>query len=427
MKLNLRKFFALCFIVASDVNAQLNVFVTGVGSSKLPIAIAHFTNEANLLQQVSAIIRWDLQRSGKFTNIDVDSRPMSKINSLNLGAWKVKGAAAFVSGNVDYMPNGLYEVRFQLYDTIKQQKLGSLVLISSESGLRMSAHKAADYIYQKLLGSRSAFATRLSYVIKVGNRYQLQIADSDGQEAHLILSSSEPIISPTWSPDGTKVAYVSFEKKRPLVYIHELSTAHRFIVSNQKGNNSAPAWSPDGRVLAVALSCTGNTQIFAINSDGTGLRRLTQSNAIDTEPTYSQDGRWIYFTSDRGGQPQIYRMPAQGENHLGAARRITFTGNYNASPAVSPDGKQLAYISRIGSAFKLYLQNLNSGIATRLTDTTRDESPSFAANGQYILYATQKNDRDVLATVLLTDGSIQQVLSPQIGSVREPSWGPFIQ
>lgn len=426
MKLGLRTMLASCLIAAAGAaQAQLNVLVTGVGSTQFPIATANFANEANAPQQISTIVREDLKRSGKFSLIDAGGTPVAESATVDLGSWKVKGADAFVSGSVTPLANGNYEVRFKLYDTVKQQSLGGLSLTTPASGLRMTGHKIADYIYQKLLGVRGAFATRLSYVVKSGNRYLLQISDSDGQDVHVALTSPEPIISPAWSPNGTKVAYVSFEKKKPIVYIHDLPTGRRVVVSDQKGNNSAPAWSPDGRMLAVALSRTGNTQIFGVNADGSGLRRLSQSSAIDTEPEFSPDGQAIYFTSDRGGQPQIYKMPAQGEQ-AGGAQRVTFTGNYNTSPRVSPDGRQLAYISRVGGAFKLYVMDLQSGVATALTDTTRDESPSFAANGQYILYATQVNGRGVLAAVS-TDGRTRQILSVPGGSVREPSWGPFMQ
>ena len=213
-KLGLRTLVASCLIaVCGAANAQLNVLVTGVGSTQFPIATANFANEANSPQQVSTIVRQDLQRSGKFTNIDAGSTPVSETDSVDLGSWKAKGANAFVSGSVNRLPNGQYEVRFKLYDTVKGESLGGLVLVSPESGLRMSAHKVADYIYAKLMGGRGVFATRLSYVIKTGGRYQLQISDSDGQDAHIALSSPEPIISPAWSPDGTKVAYVSFGKE----------------------------------------------------------------------------------------------------------------------------------------------------------------------------------------------------------------------
>ena len=426
-KLGLRAALGTALLaVTLGAHAQLNVDITGVGATQFPIAIAPFRDEATSPQPISQIIRDDLAHSGRFTNINPGTTPISETDPVDLGAWKAQGANAFVGGSVTRLSNGDYDVRFRLYDTVKQQSLGGLSLVTPASGVRSSAHKIADYIYEKLLGVRGVFNTRLSYVVRVGGRYQLQISDSDGQDAHVALSSPEPIISPAWSPDGTKVAYVSFERQKPIIYIHDLPTGHRIIVSNSKGSNSAPAWSPDGRTLAVALTLTGNTQIYLINADGTGLRRISNSNGIDTEPQFSPDGQSIYFTSDRGGQPQIYKMSVQGEVAGGPAQRVTFHGNYNTSPRISPDGKLLAYISRIGGAFKLYVQDLSTGDATGLTDTVRDDSPSFAANGQYILYATQVGGRGVLAAVSV-DGSTRQILSVSGGNVTQPSWGPFMQ
>ncbi|UDG82345.1 Tol-Pal system beta propeller repeat protein TolB [Candidatus Vallotia cooleyia] len=416
----------LSFLItaSASIRAEVTVLVTGIGSTRFPIAIANFANESGSPQQISAIMRADLVRSGKFSSIDTGSIPISESDSVKLSSWKTKGANAFGSGSIVQRTNGQYEIRFRLYDTINQKSLGGLSLLSPESGLRMGAHKIADYVYQKLLGVRGIFATRLLYVTRYSGRYQLKISDSDGQNNHIVLTSSEPIISATWSPDGTKLAYVSFEKNKPIIYIHDLLTSRRVIVSDQKGNNSAPAWSPDGTKLAVALSLTGNTQIFIINADGSGLRQLSHSPSINTEPTFSPDGKSIYFTSDRGGQPQIYKIPVYSES-ASALQRITFHGSYNTSARVSPDGNAIAYISRVAGTFKLYLQDLLTGSSVALTNTTHDESPSFAANGQYLLYTTQVKNRQVLA-VVSTDGSTHQVLLIPGGGVCEPSWGPFM-
>jgi TolB protein len=411
-------------LTAGIAHAQLNVEIVGVGSTQFPIATANFQGEAQAPVNLTAIIRSDLVNSGRFRNVDPAGATVAETANVDLGSWKGRGADAFVAGSVTPAGNGQFEVRFRLYDTVKQQSLGGLAFTVGPNQLRVTAHKIADYIYEKLLGERGVFATRLSYVSRVGNRYQLLISDSDGQNAQVALSSNEPIISPAWSPDGRRVAYVSFEAKKPVVYVHDLATGKRVLVSNQKGNNSAPSWSPDGQRLAVALSRDGNTQVYLVNADGSGLRRISRSSAIDTEPQFSPDGRSIYFTSDRGGAPQIYRMPANGEES-GAAQRVTFKGNYNVSPRLSPDGKYLAFISRSGG-FKLQLQDLSNGDVTSLTDTSNDEAPSFAANGKYILYATRVGGRSVLAAVS-TDGRTKQVLSLQSGEVREPSWGPFMQ
>jgi TolB protein len=249
------------------------------------------------------------------------------------------------------------------------------------------------------------------------------ISDSDGQNPREALSSSEPIISPSWSPDGKRVAYVSFESKKPVIYVHELATGKRIVLSNEKGNNSAPSWSPDGSKLAVSLSRDNNTQVYVINADGSGLRRISRSSAIDTEPQFSADGKSIFFTSDRGGSPQIYKMGSEGENN-GSATRVTFKHAYATSPRLSPDGKYLAYIARSGG-FRLQLMDLRSGEVSALTETNFDETPTFAANGKFLLYATRVSGRPVLAAVSV-DGQVKQVLSIPGAVVREPAWGPFL-
>src|SRR5690606_37060095 len=243
---------------------------------------------------------------------------------------------------------------------------------------RLTAHKIADTIYEQLTGEPGVFATRISYITKIGKRYALQISDADGFNPQTVVSSNEPIISPKWSPDGTKLAYVSFEKKKPIVYVQSLVSGQRYVLANFKGNNSAPAWSPDGKKLAIVLTHGANSQIYAINADGTGLQALTKTAAIDTEPVWAPDGQSIYFTSDRGGSPQVYRMSVTGAN----PQRVTFDGGYNVSPRVSADGKSLAYIKRDDGKFRVAIQDLANGQVQVLSETTRDESPSFAPNGR---------------------------------------------
>lgn len=416
--------FALLLSMTTPALAQMNIEITGVGQSLYPIAVMRFKDENKLPTGVTEIIRQDLARSGYFKNTENGNAVESDEGVPNYKSWATRGADALVVGSVVQTSGNQFEIHYKLFDIRKSQSLGGLDLNSSPDNLRAAAHKIADNIIFKLLGERGIFSTRLSYVIKDGKRYRLVISDADGQNIRNAMNSSEPIISPSWSPDGKKVAYVSFEDRKPVIYVHELATGRRIALSNQKGNNSAPAWSPDGKKLAISLSKDGNTQIYSINADGTGLNRLTRGNTIDTEPQYSADGRYIYFTSDRGGNPQIYRMSSEGEQIEGA-KRVTFKQGFVTSPRISPDGKYLAYIANIGGAYRLYILNLATGDAQALTDGSSDESPSFAANGRYVLYSTKAGGKRVLAAVSV-DGNSKQVLSIPGSDVRQPSWGPFM-
>ncbi|MBL8430953.1 MAG: Tol-Pal system protein TolB [Dechloromonas sp.] len=412
----------LSLLAATLAHAQLSIEITGAGANRIPVAIANFAGDPAAAQVVTATIRADLERSGLFKLVDPGGAPLDENSPVNFGDWKGRGADALAAGSLARGANGRMEARFRLYDTQKQAALGGAVYVTGNDQLRAAGHRIADYIYEKLTGEKGVFSTRVAYVVKSGGQFKLQIADADGQGAATALTSKEPIISPVWSPDGSRLAYVSFEKKKPVIYVHSLASGQRQVVANFKGSNSAPAWSPDGRRLAVVLSKDGNSQIYVVNADGTGVQRLTQSAGIDTEPRYSPDGGSIYFTSDRGGSPQIYRMGANG----GDAQRITFEGSYNVSPRPSPDGKSLAFISRRDGRFQLAVMDLASKQVQILTDSHKDESPSFAPNSRMVLIATEIGGRGVLSAVS-TDGRIKQRLSIAAGDVREPAWGPFNQ
>ncbi|MGB8053718.1 MAG: Tol-Pal system beta propeller repeat protein TolB [Azonexus sp.] len=414
--------FALSLLAGVTAQAQLSIEITGAGANRIPVAIANFAGDAAAAQVVTATVRADLERSGLFKLIDPAGTTLDENASVNFSDWKSRGADALAAGSLTRSADGRMEARFRLYDTQKQASLGGAVFVTGNDQLRAAGHRIADSIYEKLTGEKGVFSTRVAYVIKSGSQFRLQIADADGQGAVTALTSTEPIISPVWSPDGSKLAYVSFEKKKPVIYVHALASGQRQVVANFKGSNSAPAWSPDGRKLAVVLSKDGNSQIYSVNADGTGVQRLTQSAGIDTEPRYSPDGGTIYFTSDRGGSPQIYRMGANG----GDAQRVTFEGSYNVSPRPSPDGKSLAFISRRDGRFQLAVMDLASKQVQILSDSHKDESPSFAPNSRMILIATETGGRGVLSAVS-SDGRIKQRLSIAAGDVREPAWGPFIQ
>ena len=403
--------------------AQLRVEITGVGSQQFPIAIAPFARDGQVPVEIESVVRADLARSGLFRIVDAGATPIAENAAVSLPDWKARGADALAIGSVTRLADGRFDVRFRLLDTIRQGQLDGLSYVSPASDLRLTAHRIADRIYEKLTGERGVFSTRIAYVVQTSrNAWELHIADADGANPQSALRSREPIISPAWSPDGSRLAYVSFETGKPVVYVHTVATGGRKAVANFRGSNSAPAWSPDGKTLAVTLTREGNSQVFLMNADGGNVRRLTTSSGIDTEPSFSPDGKSIYFTSDRGGGPQVYRMPAAG----GGAQRVTFTGDYNISPRLSPDGKLLAYVGRRGGQFKVHVLDLASGQETPVTDTVRDESPSFAPNGRMLLYATEVNGRGILASASV-DGRARARLSGPSGDIREPTWGPFIK
>jgi TolB protein len=411
----------LASAAAGPALAQFRVEVTGVGLTQLPIAIAPFRGEAELPQKIAAIVQADLERSGQFRAVDPSGGAgLDESSRPDLGPWRQRSADSLAVGSATRLADGRYDVRFRLWDVVKGQDLGGQSFVVPALDLRLAAHRIADAIYEKLTGEKGVFSTRIAYVTKAGTRYNLWVADSDGENAQSALASPEPIISPAWSASGSQLAYVSFESRKPVVYVHEIASGQRRLIANFRGSNSAPAWAPDGRSLAVTLTREGGSQLYTIAATGGEPRRLTQSGSIDTEPIYAADGRSIYFVSDRGGSPQIYRMPNTG----GEAQRVTFTGSYNISPALSPDGRWLAYISRINGAFKLQVMELATGNVQSVTDTTADESPSFAPNGRLIIYATRQGGSEALMTTTL-DGKIKARLPGKGGDIREPDWGPF--
>jgi TolB protein len=414
-------------LLSRPASAQLAIEITGAGAQRIPIAIAPFAGEAAFgagpNAGITPIVRADLERSGLFRALELPplTQPLTEISPITYSEWRARLADALLVGSVAARPDGRFEARFRLYDVVKQAPLGGIAYTLTKEQMRATAHRVADFVYEKLTGERGVFSTRIAYVVKRGNRYELQIADADGAGEETALASFEPIISPAWSPDGRRLAYVSFENKKPVVYVHSLPDGKRNVVANFKGSNSAPAWAPDGKTLAVTLSREGGSQIFLINPDGSGVRRLTSSAAIDTEPRFAPDGQSIYFTSDRGGSPQIYRMSVSG----GEPQRVTFGGSYNVTPRPSPDGKVLAFIARNDGKFQVALLDLSNKQVQTITDSDRDESPSFAPNGRMILLATVIGGRGVLSAVS-ADGRIKQRLSISAGDVREPAWGPFI-
>lgn len=414
-------FFLALLSASFPARAVMEIEVFGGAESQVAVAMVPFQTAAGQpMPALTQIASDDLNRSGRIKLVDVSSaqQPVDP-SQVDYRIWRDRGADAMVIGQVTALPGGRFEVRFRLLDVVKQTQMAGYSYNISAAQWRATAHQIADIVYEKLTGTRGMFSSRIAYVQKKGKRYELRVADADGQNPRTVVRSGESVISPVFSPDGARLAYVSFEDKKPIVYVQSLKDGSRKRAAAFKGSNSAPAWAPDGKRLAVVLTRDEGSQIYLVNDDGSDVTRLTHGGNIDTEPVFSPDGKTVYFTSDRGGSPQLYRVASSG----GDPKRVTFSGSYNVSPTISPDGRHLAYIGREDRRFRVVLLELATGQTRVLTDTARDESPSFAPNGESVLYATVQGGRGILGTVSL-DGRTRARLSESGVDAREPDWGP---
>jgi len=415
--------------LSSVVEAQLVVEITE-GIKRRPIAIVPFGWEGNgdaMPSDVARIISDDLTRSGRFAPIPEDDmlqKPTTGAD-VDFDDWAILGVEAVVVGRITQTGDNAYSVQFQLFDVFGRDQLVGYRMPASRGTMRRVAHRAADMIYEKLTGIAGVFDTKVSYVTSEGQGdgrlYSLIVADQDGFNENKIMESTDPIMSPAWSPDSRRLAYVSFEGNRSSIFIQTLRTGNRVQVSSRAGVNGAPAFSPDGRKLVVTLSdADGNLDLYTLDTNTRQTKRITTHRAIDTEGSWSPDGSSIYFTSDRSGGPQIYRVSANG----GSAERVTFEGSYNARPRLSPDGEKLAMVHLINGNYRIAVMDVRRKDMLVLSGGSQDESPSFAPNSDTLIYATRPGRNGVLESVT-ADGLIRQRLASGDGDVREPVWSPF--
>ncbi|HET7300281.1 MAG TPA: Tol-Pal system beta propeller repeat protein TolB [Oleiagrimonas sp.] len=408
----------------------LSIDIVNGTKSAIPIAVVPFANENAGLPpstHVAQVIHQDLARCGKFRPLDRNdlvSFP-HRGNEIKFAAWKLLKQDYIVVGHVSDAGGGAFKVSFELWDVNRQQSLLGQSYTAQAGDLRGIAHQIADAIYQKIIGEPGAFFTRIAYVTSTGTApnitYSLIVADSDGYNPQVVVRSHEPLLSPAWSPDGKEVAYVSFESGNSAIYVQNLATGARRLVSGRSGINGAPSFSPDGSKLAVSLSSVGNPEIFIIDMASGKATRLTHNYAIDTEPEWMPDGQQIVFTSDRAGKPQLYEMPSSG----GSPERITFQGAYNSNASVGYKGKQIAMVQGNGNVYRIAVMDRSLGGQEHFVSPGNfDEDPSFAPNGSMLLYAATQGTRGVLYAVS-ADGKVRQRLVLSHGSVRSPAWGPF--
>ncbi|MCP5093209.1 MAG: Tol-Pal system beta propeller repeat protein TolB [Gammaproteobacteria bacterium] len=418
----------LCLLV-SYAHAELVIDVQGV-AQPTPVAIVPFGwqgSSPDMPLDVAEVINSDLRRSGRFAPISEDDmlqKPTSGAD-VDFEDWGYVGVEAVVVGSVVQTGDNAYTLQFQLFDVFGRRQLVGYRMPASRGTMRASAHRAADMIYEKLTGIKGVFGTKVAYVTArqqgQGRLYTLIVSDQDGENEHTIMESTDPIMSPAWSPDSRQLAYVSFEGSKASIFVQTLRTGNRFKVSSKPGINGAPAFSPDGRKLVVTLGgVDGNLDINVVDITSRQAKRLTTHRAIDTEGTWSPDGRYIYFTSDRAGGPQVYRVSANG----GAPERITFEGSYNARPRLSPDGTRMAMVHNDGGNYRIAVMNLAKKDLLVVSTGRQDESPSFAPNSDILIYATRQGRNGVLETVS-ADGLIRQKMASGQGDVREPVWSPF--
>jgi TolB protein len=419
--------FLLLFAVTA--NADLVIDVQGV-SQPTPVAIVPFGFEgrsATVPLDIAAVISSDLRRSGRFAPID-ESKMLQKPTDgadVDFQDWGFVGVEAVVVGKLIQTEDNAYTLQFQLFDTFQRKQLVGFRMPATRGTMRAAAHRAADMIYEKLTGIKGVFGTKVAYVTAEqrgkDRLYSLIVSDQDGENEYKIMESKDPIMSPAWSPDGRQLAYVSFEGSKSSIFVQTLRSGNRFQVSSKPGINGAPSFSPDGRKLVVTLGgVDGNPDIHVLDITSRKTTRLTTHRAIDTEGTWSPDGRYIYFTSDRSGGPQVYRISANG----GTPERVTFEGSYNARPRLSPDGKRLAMVHNDRGNYRIAVMDIERKDLLVLSAGRQDESPSFAPNSDILIYATRQGGDGVLETVS-ADGLIRQKMASGQGDVREPVWSPF--